>query len=58
MTAPLTTQKRTRHQRYGHGWEGVASEGIDWPLLAIWVGGVVLAVAFWLAMGVVIVGLV
>ena len=58
MTAPLSTQKRTRHQRHGHGWEGVHLEGVDWPLLAIWISGVVLAVAFWTVVGLGIVALV
>ena len=46
MTAPLTTLRRPRQQRYRHGWQGV-----DWPVFAVWISGVVLAVAFWTAVG-------
>ena len=58
MTAPPTTLKRTRspaprQQRYRHWWEDV-----DWPMFAVWIGGAVLAVAFWTAMGLEIVALV
>ena len=53
MTAPLTTLRRPRQQRYRHGWQDV-----DWPAFAVWISGVVLAVVFWIAMGVGIVALV
>ena len=49
----LTTLSRPRQQRYHHWWEGV-----DWPVFAIWISGVVLAVAFWIAIGVEIAALV
>ena len=42
----LSTLSRSRQQRYRHWWEGV-----DWPVFAVWISGVVLAVAFWTAVG-------
>jgi hypothetical protein len=42
----VATLRRPRQQRYRHWWEGV-----DWPVFAVWISGVVLAVAFWIAVG-------
>jgi hypothetical protein len=46
MTAPLPASRRPRQQHYDHWWEGV-----DWPVFAVWISGMVVVVAFWTAVG-------
>jgi hypothetical protein len=46
MTAPLPASRRPRQQHYGH-WP----EGVDWPVFAVWISGIVVVVAFWTAVG-------
>jgi hypothetical protein len=48
-----TTLSPPRQQYFRHWWEGV-----DWPVFAIWISGMLLAVAFWTALGVEIAALV